>query len=732
MTDSASGLDPAEELLALARERRLDDLELAWMQRLEAPRIDPQPLYAVADYLVRRKLADQASLLLWSLIAAVAEKEGAAEAVQAAERAVRIAPEALSLREEYAQRLKVAHPGVTELDAILKASGLLSGAPPDSALDIIRKCLRLRAAAYVIHARSRRVGRMAGFQDGSFRIESEGAEQTISLDRVLADWEPLPADDFRAMAAFEPAKLRQLATDDPVRLVTLAVIACGGKAEFRQLKGLLIPTIIPVDGWSSWWNAIKVSLKRSPGLELSAGTQPVLSLRQGVHDFSARLLDTFAGLPDSWEKARCVLEYLGEVDAGHEAHEDLALELAARCVRAAEESKENAPSLALLAATAELRGRFPAVPDPTNLLAARFDAAGDLAAVIAQIPNEDVCRAVLNALKSVCPTDWPDRLARAFPAASLRLCEWIARELLRAERPELLDQAMRDTSAAPEGHTEALGWVWRRALSGEASPGLPDPVSLTVLMLDVMKRLARAPRHDERRSANRQLASKLRALISANDYKLMRALIAGSDVASAHRLHEAIRDNSGLTDEGRHDLTTILREHHPEEFIVTKPLWADDHIYSTAEGLARRQADLAKLVNEDIPRNAQAIGKAAALGDLRENWEYKSALEERDRLVERATRAKAELDRARVLDPSAISGEEGNVGVTLLVRHVETGREKTLTFLGPWDADIPRHIYSYLAPLSQAFMGRRVGDQVRATLDDIEGLFEIVRIQKAL
>jgi transcription elongation GreA/GreB family factor len=133
-----------------------------------------------------------------------------------------------------------------------------------------------------------------------------------------------------------------------------------------------------------------------------------------------------------------------------------------------------------------------------------------------------------------------------------------------------------------------------------------------------------------------------------------------------------------------------------------------------------------------MPRNAEAIGKAASKGDLRENWEYKAALEERDRLVERAVRMREELEHARALNAAVISGDEVNVGTAVRLRDVATGSERRIAFLGPWDADIPRGIYSYLAPFSLRFMGKKVADQVRAALDDAEGEFEIVAIEKII
>jgi transcription elongation GreA/GreB family factor len=732
MTETTSDRDERDDLLALGRERLFDEFEAAWMRRIEAPSPDLDELYRAAEYLVRRKFEERAELLLWSLIAAVTEREGARVALEVAERCVEIAPEAASLREELAALLRAAHPDVAELPLILDASGLLSGAPPRRAMDRIRKCLRLRPGGYVIQTRSRRVGRVARFLEGAFEIESEGRVQKMQPDEVLDFWEPLPSEDFRALAAFEPERLKAMAAEDPIGLVTAVVASCGGSAEFKQLKAILIPAVISADGWSAWWNGVKVPLKRSPKHELLGGTQPTITLRKEDLGFADEQLAAFAEKADPYEKAKGVLVYLAELDAGHEADEALAVELANRCVALADGVQDAAEALTLLSCAVEVRKRFPASVDPAGRCAARLAAAPDIAAVVAAIPNDDLSRVVLSMTAGVEGADYPAMLAAAFPAGSLRLCEWIARELGRLGREDLLHRAMAETVRSPEGHFEALGWVWRRALSGEGAPGLPDPVSLTVLLLDMMRRLSRAPRHDERRADAKKTLGKLRAVIGGNDLRLVGALIAGADTEAARRLHDAIKNNEGLTGEGHHDLIALLREHHPEEFAEHKPLWEDGFLYSTPEGMARRQGELAKLVNEEIPRNAIAIGKAASLGDLRENWEYKSALEERDRLVERAMRAKEDVDRARVLDPASVSGDEVNIGTSITIRHVESGREKRITFLGPWDSDIARGIYSYLAPLSLGFMGRKIGDRVEATFDDLAGLFEIVGIEKAI
>ena len=198
------------------------------------------------------------------------------------------------------------------------------------------------------------------------------------------------------------------------------------------------------------------------------------------------------------------------------------------------------------------------------------------------------------------------------------------------------------------------------------------------------------------------------------------------------RLHEAVSSCDGLAGEVRHRLLDAIAGAHPEHFVEKQNIWEDGNIYLAAEGYARLHAALDKILNQDMRQNAMAIGAAAEKGDLRENWEYKSALEERDRLVERATRMRQEFDNARVLSPSDITNEHVTVGVTVRLRDLAAGNERSLTFLGPWDADIEQGVYSYLAPLSLGFMGKKLGDRITADLGAGPAEYEITAIETAV
>jgi transcription elongation factor GreA len=127
-------------------------------------------------------------------------------------------------------------------------------------------------------------------------------------------------------------------------------------------------------------------------------------------------------------------------------------------------------------------------------------------------------------------------------------------------------------------------------------------------------------------------------------------------------------------------------------------------------------------------KNSEAIGHAAGFGDLSENAEFTAALEQRDFLSRRANDIAAEIGKARVIPIEEITSEFANVGTSVTVREAGGGGQRTLTFLGPWDADLERGVYSYLAPFAKSFLGRRVGETVEARGEEGAKTYEILAI----
>ncbi len=138
-------------------------------------------------------------------------------------------------------------------------------------------------------------------------------------------------------------------------------------------------------------------------------------------------------------------------------------------------------------------------------------------------------------------------------------------------------------------------------------------------------------------------------------------------------------------------------------------------LYATRTSIAAKREELRQLLEEELPANRKAIEEARALGDLRENFEYKSARQRHEYLSARATSLSRDLERVQELDPDQVDAGEVRVGTR--VRFGEAASERTLTILGPWESAPERQVISFESELGQRLLGKRVGDRIEVDGD---------------
>jgi transcription elongation factor GreA len=68
------------------------------------------------------------------------------------------------------------------------------------------------------------------------------------------------------------------------------------------------------------------------------------------------------------------------------------------------------------------------------------------------------------------------------------------------------------------------------------------------------------------------------------------------------------------------------------------------------------------------------------------------------------------------------------VGSGVRAKNEETGDTDTFVFLGPWDVDPDKGVYSYRAPMGLAFMGKSKGDTVELEAESGTKRWEILEV----
>ncbi len=125
----------------------------------------------------------------------------------------------------------------------------------------------------------------------------------------------------------------------------------------------------------------------------------------------------------------------------------------------------------------------------------------------------------------------------------------------------------------------------------------------------------------------------------------------------------------------------------------------------------------------------QAIATAVAMGDLRENSEYKAALERQQLVQARLSQLHQRLNQLTQLAATEAPTDRVGLGSRVTVVDLETGDEDTYTLVLAEMMDIDAGHISLASPLGRALADRRAGDEVSLRLPHGVRQLRVVTLQ---
>jgi transcription elongation GreA/GreB family factor len=660
---------------------QLDLVEEAWLARLEQDPGDLPFFLGTARALREAGHADEAAVLLQML------EEGLRQGGRWRERleVLRFAgevfhDEAERLHGDILRTLGKRY-GSSELFAKLSDKVGLHRATDDipktwDKVDRLEELLSL-APGTVVWMEGKGVGRVAdvNLQLDAFRVALPGMG-TLSVGFAAAKkmLRPLPEGHFQRRKLEEPETLAALKRDRPEELVRLVLEGTGEALTGTELRQALAG-IVGDGEWTAFWNRAR---KSAHVVSLSGARQR--------YRWADTLAGAVAGVRERFLAAplREQLELLRRDGARDPA---LRTEMLAALASEVETLRGRDPAGAFEAAMAlERAGSAPPV-DPAALLAESEDPVRLVSALSDRALREEAYRR----LPAARP-DWPAAFARALQREEEpKVLDLLADRLL-AESGDSLDRVFADLLSQPRKAPATFTWMAERATREEAWLQR-SPLRLFQQIL--------AATADEAFGPHRRRLVKL-----ADSGGTLPRLLPFLDPSQAIQAEEAVGKAGALDDYQREALRNAVHLRFPELRQVEQPL------YATPEAIAARREELRNLLETEIPTNRKAIEEARALGDLRENFEYKSSRQRHEYLAARAAALHRDLGRARPLDPAKVDASAVRVGTRLRLEG-PAGEERWLTVLGPWDSEPEKGVLSNESDLAAAMLGKGPGEQVR-------------------
>jgi transcription elongation GreA/GreB family factor len=288
--------------------------------------------------------------------------------------------------------------------------------------------------------------------------------------------------------------------------------------------------------------------------------------------------------------------------------------------------------------------------------------------------------------------DWPalyrDAMTRELDPRALDLLA----DGLAHGAPKELERFLDNLLAQPHRNPAAFTWIAERAAVDEAMR-TRNALRLLQQILTVLNR-------DE------FATFRVRLLQLAESGSTLPRLLPHLTEDQASQAEDAIQRASNLEPFQREALVNAIHL----RFQNLRKESGPPPLYATPDSVAAKRAELQQILSTDIPANRKAIAEARAMGDLRENFEYKAARQRHEYLNARAISLNSELARVRIIETAGTDISEARIGSRIHLRN-PTGT-RVMTILGPWESKPEEDVISYESDLAKDLLGKKPGEVV--------------------
>ncbi len=140
------------------------------------------------------------------------------------------------------------------------------------------------------------------------------------------------------------------------------------------------------------------------------------------------------------------------------------------------------------------------------------------------------------------------------------------------------------------------------------------------------------------------------------------------------------------------------------------------------------QAELDDLENELHFKLPKEIQKAREFGDLRENAEYKAAMERQSMVQARIMQVRNRLNEVESIDISKLPTDSIAYGSKVVLYDLERDQDVTYKLVTSEESDPDKGLISTVSPIGQSLMGKEEGDEVKVKTPTGWRNFEIKRL----
>lgn len=524
----------------------------------------------------------------------------------------------------------------------------------------------------------------------------------FSFEKAFRTLVPLPPDHFYSQRFGDPDALEKKARENPVEVIHLLLRDLGPKTA-ADIKEELVELVIPTKDWNKWWQAARAKLKKDTKIACPKDLKTPFHLREKEvpHEIALyKALEEKPGITATIQMIYAFLRDFPETLKNDEFKSSLTAKLFEILK---EETVGISQKLQLYFLLLDL-GEKSIQKQIDHLIDELVHAAEEIRAMNV-LGFQKKALSLFKKRKNQWPEVYLDLL---FSADQNLLRDFLLAELDISQTRDSLQKKLSTLLVHPISFPEVFVWFFQKIIDKKSKLPFSDTQGKNQFFEGLLILLD----HLEKRAPHKDLAKKILSLLTTNRYKLVRDIFQQSSIEEVKEYLLLSTKCSSLTDHDIkifHSLAEVvhptlgkLRKGSEQSSPEEEPLW------TTLEGFQKTKERIQEIATVETIQNAKEIEAARAHGDLRENAEFKAALEKRDRLQSELKFLSDQINRARVLTRKDVLNDEVDVGAVVHCRDSK-GTHHRFTLLGPWDADPENHILSFQSKLAQAMKRKRVG-----------------------
>jgi transcription elongation factor GreA len=672
--------------------------------------------YHAESKIARQISPDRAVQLLEDLYPQVRSSEDWDQTISLLKRVLEYDPKNHWARKEIISSFQSRYQDHSNLEEYIRISNLnQSWRPVHEAIADFEKHIAFDTGNFVFH-RSWGIGRIREINGDDIIIDfAKKRGHDMSLKMAVNALDVLPKEHIWVLrAVWKRDKLRSLVKKNTVWALKTVIRSLGNEADIKKIKAELVPSVLSPGEWSSWSTKAREELRTNPDFGMLADKTDHFTVRDQPVTFEEKTYNKFKAEKTFFDRVKTLEEFLDYVEKegaegmDSEFFRDM-FEYFAGTVRSGSVVNEYVISSVIV--LKDLVVRYPFLHQDLELdFKNYYEKIENLEEVFSRIESPNLKKRFL-ALVRATDREWADVYARLLP---YYLSRDVLLELERHGKRQIVLDFVQHVYENYRTMRETFVWLVR---SCGDDPWF-EAISLTeerqlLAMTHIYDLTFRDIDNRKDVSLNRKINKQIQGYLFRD--KHLPTFIASAPEDSVSRLFTLLSDVKAIDPKLLHDLKQQVLERFPQfHFYGDSEVQVSSRrsLFCTFAMHEAKKEEYNHLQQVEVPENSKEIEVARSYGDLKENAEYKAALERQSSLNNRAARLKQELEIARVVRPDDVDPSEVGFGTAVTLEDLDDSSTITYTIMGPWESDPANHVISYQSPLGNRLLRKGIGDEL--------------------